>query len=267
MSITIEEYSSFEDWKEYFKDNDRLKLRYDISWHIMFSLIMNNPKFKKTVEKLKSAVKECEYIYPKPKYLLRAFQLTPADNIKVVILGQDPYINHYYHGDRYSPEAIGMSFSVPDDCKIPPSLVNVFKNQKKFGHISKEPDNGNLWFWAIQGVLMLNASLTVERKKPKSHTKIWEWMTNEIIEYISDNFDDIVFMLWGGDAFKKLSLIDLEKHKVIISSHPSPLGANKPFRKYGPFQDVDHFGFCNQHLKENKKREIIWEIPNINKYN
>jgi uracil-DNA glycosylase len=265
MSLSIEEYSKYDDWKDYFKKNDTLKLNYNISWHIMFSLIKQNDKFQKSCEKLKEIVEDEKYIYPKPKLLLKAFDITPANRLKVVILGQDPYINHYENnsGDGYSPEAMGMSFSVPDDCKIPPSLINIYKNQKKFKHISKYPDNGNLWFWSIQGVLLLNASLTVTRKKPKSHTKIWEWMTNEIIEYISENFDDIVFMLWGADAFKKLSLIDLEKHKVSISSHPSPLACNKKFRKYDPFMDVDHFGICNKFLKENNKREIMWKIPDL----
>lgn len=265
MSLTLKEYALFEDWKEFFKGDIKLRFSYDISWHIMFSLIINNPKYEKTIEKIKDSVEDDEYIFPKPKYLLRAFQLTSAYNIKVVILGQDPYINLYSLDDRYAPQAMGLSFSVPDDCKIPPSLVNIFKNQKKYKHIKKEPDNGNLWYWALQGVLLLNSALTVRKGKSDSHAKYWEWMSNDIIEYISDNFDNIVFMLWGANAYKKMSLIDLEKHKVIVSSHPSPYSAHKPFRKYGAFNDVDHFGICNQYLEENDKKKIYWSIPNINK--
>ena len=256
--VTKEDNLKYDDWKTFIKDNNIYDIRYDISWHIMFSIIKKNPKFKKTSDKIIELVNNGDIIYPKPKLLFNALYITPATDLKVVILGQDPYINHDSVEENISPQAMGLSFSAPYDMDIPKSLMNIYKNLQKFKHIKNIPSHPNLLFLAIQGILFLNASFTVESKKPKSHSKIWSWMSNEIIQYISDNFDNIVFMIWGNDAYKKVELIDLEKHHIIVSSHPSPLSCNKDFKNYKPFMNVDHFGLCNKYLEENFKNKIIF---------
>ena len=194
--MTKENYHVNLNWYEFFSVGLLLKnIPYDESWAALFSLIKNDQKFKDTENKLRGlvAINRSIKIYPKPNYIFRAFTATPADEIKVVILGQDPYFNCESYQGSTVPQATGLSFSVPLDMKIPSSLDNIYKNLIKYGHLREKPSNGNLWFWAMQGCLMLNTSLTVEDGKKKSHTMIWEWMTNQIIRYISDHMDGIIF--------------------------------------------------------------------------
>jgi len=176
-------------------------------------------------------------IYPPKSQVWNAFKLTKPDNLKVVILGQDPYINE--------GEAMGLAFSVPEGKKIPPSLRNIFKK------LNKETSNGDLTSWAEQGVLLLNTALTVRAFSSNSHSSQWRTVTNAIIRYISDQFDNIVFILWGGNAFQKKEWIDGNKHSVIVSSHPSPLGCSKPMKGNPSFNDRDHFNECNTILDSN----------------
>lgn len=185
--------------------------------------------------------------------------ITKASNLKVVFIGQDPYFNHEEYQGKYVPQAMGLSFSVPDGIAIPSSLNNIYSNMIKYGHIKKAPITGNLWFWAAQGCLMLNSALTVEDNTKESHLKMWEWFTDYIIQYISQYMDNIVFVLWGGYAYKKINMIDLDKHSTIISSHPSGLSAHKPFQNYPAFMNEDHFGKINTYLKKSGKQKIIWE--------
>jgi len=128
----------------------------------------------------------------------------------------------------------------------------------KFGVIKKKPKSGNLWLWAVQGCLMLNTILTVEDGKKEAHAKLWEWFTDYVIQYISMYMKNIVFLLWGSYAYKKINLIDQDKHHVIISSHPSGLSANKPFQQYPAFMHQDHFGKTNEFLKNIGKEPIVW---------
>jgi len=259
--MTKENYIANINWYEFFSSGRLLgNVPYDESWAVLFSLIKNDRKFKDIENKLRGfvALNHQIKIYPKPNHIFRAFTATPADEIKVVILGQDPYFNCEYHQGTYVPQATGLSFSVPNDMPIPSSLDNIYKNLIKYGHILKKPNNGNLWFWAMQGCLMLNTAFTVEDGKKKSHSMLWEWVTNQIIRYISDHMDGIIFVLWGGDAYAKIDLIDLDKHHPIISSHPSGLSANKSFKSYPAFANNDHFGQINQLLKKMDKGEILW---------
>ena len=176
----------------------------------------------------------CYEIFPPKNDVFNAFEITGPDKLRVVILGQDPYINY--------GEAMGLAFSVPNGMKIPPSLRNILK---KLGKYTKGVKNGDLTHWAEQGVLLLNTSLTVTEKHSNSHSKLWKPITDKIIKYISDKYSNIVFMLWGGDAYKKQPLIDASKHHILISSHPSPLGCNKKLKEFPSFIDNNHFEECN----------------------
>lgn len=198
-------------------------------------------------EKLQQFV-EAEYatqtIYPPARLIFNAFEQCPFEQVKVVILGQDPY-----HGEG---QAHGLSFSVLDGMKFPPSLVNIFKEiSRDFNQAL--PFSGNLEPWARQGVLLLNATLTVQAHLAGSHQgKGWELFTDAVIKKLSDERTHIVFMLWGAYAHKKAALINAEKHLVLTAVHPSPLSAYKGFIGCG------HFSTANVYLKENGFAEIVW---------
>ncbi len=183
-------------------------------------------------------------VYPEGKNIFKAFEATPFYEVKVVILGQDPY-----HGEG---QAHGLSFSVLDGIKIPPSLVNIYKEiESQTG--KKMPNSGNLLRWATQGVLLLNATLTVEAGKAASHqNKGWEQFTDAVIQSINDNSKNVVFLLWGAPAQKKGRLIDRTRHLVLESPHPSPLSA------YRGFFGNEHFNKVNDYLKSVGKNEIDW---------
>ena len=249
-TLTQEKYAKCDNWITFFKKGKTLcDIPYDLSWVIMFrSLIIDKDiGFDKIEKYLKE---QTNRIYPHPEYLFSAFLITPADELKVVILGQDPYFN--------CNEAMGLSFSVPHNVIIPSSLKNIYSNLLKYRHIKNKSNSGNLWFWSSQGCLMLNASLTVEDGKKNSHKHLWKDMTNGIIKYISTYMKDIVFIIWGNDAYNKVEYINRKKHHLIISSHPSGLSANKSFKEFPSFMDCDCFGKTNEILKSLKKNTIVW---------
>ncbi|HCC68016.1 TPA: uracil-DNA glycosylase [Patescibacteria group bacterium] len=196
--------------------------------------------------KILSKIPKDNTTYPPSDSVFRALKLTPFENIKVVILGQDPY-----HGKG---EANGLAFSVNKNIKIPPSLKNIYKELNSDLGI-KIPNHGDLSNWAKQGVLLLNSILTVEANKPASHRGIgWEEYTDEIIKKINDKKKNIVFILWGKYAQEKGKYINENKHLVIRSPHPSPFSARTGFFGSKPFSK------CNMYLKENKIEEIDWEL-------
>ncbi len=183
---------------------------------------------------------------PKGKEIFNAFKYTPFDQVKVVIIGQDPYPTPGH--------AHGLCFSVQEHVKpFPPSLQNIFREiQTDLG--LPFPDNGNLERWAKQGVLLLNAVLTVRAGQSRSHQgKGWEIFTNAVIKSISDKKENVVFLLWGGDAKKKSALIDRSKHHVLMSGHPSPLSANR-----GYWFGNKHFSQTNKILQSVGLKEIKW---------
>lgn len=208
------------------------------------------PEFEKTyftelVEKLK-AEKETHTIFPKGADIFRAFDLTPLDQVKVIILGQDPY-----HGVG---QAHGLSFSVPKGVKQPPSLKNIFKELQSDIGITP-PQHGDLSSWAKQGVMLINAMLTVRAHEAGSHQSLgWQNFTDKVIQVISEKRENCVFILWGNYARNKVDLIDQTKHKVIQSPHPSPFSANRGFFGSKPFS------ITNAYLKENGQNEINWAI-------
>jgi len=185
-------------------------------------------------------------LYPPGRLIFNAFQRTPFDRVKVVILGQDPY-----HGKG---QAHGLCFSVPQGIPKPPSLVNIFKELKEDMGIAI-PEHGNLEKWADQGVLLINATLTVRDSQAGSHQKRgWETFTNRVIEVISQERNGVVFLLWGRFAQAKESLIDGDKHQVLKSAHPSPLSA------YNGFFGCRHFSRTNDYLEKQGKTGIDWRL-------
>mgnify|MGYP002035331038 FL=1 len=185
-------------------------------------------------EKLLNLKKKNIIFYPMSNKIFNAFNLTPFNEVKVVILGQDPY-----HGPN---QAHGLCFSVPSSVKPPPSLVNIFKELKS--DIGKEIDfqNGNLENWARQGVFLLNSSLTVEQSKPLSHQDYgWLEFTDKVISLINNELKNIVFILWGSYAQSKIKLIDSEKHLILTAPHPSPLSAHRGFFGSKPFSKTNAF--------------------------
>jgi uracil-DNA glycosylase len=184
-------------------------------------------------------------VYPPGKLIFHAFDSTPFDQVKVVILGQDPY-----HGPG---QAHGLCFSVPMGVKPPPSLVNIFKELRTDVGITM-PTHGNLEAWAKQGVLLLNALLTVRDGTPGAHKdQGWETFTDAAIRAVNDHHQGVVFILWGAYAQKKGSFIDRKKHLVLTSAHPSPLSATK-------FMGCKHFSQTNAYLKSVGKEPIVWQI-------
>ena len=172
--------------------------------------------------------------YPQGDKIFNAFNLTPLNNIKVVILGQDPY-----HGPN---QAHGLCFSVPQSVKPPPSLVNIFKELESDTGKKRNYHDGNLEPWARQGVFLLNTTLTVEKSKPLSHRDYgWSEFTDRVISLISDKLENIVFILWGSFAQSKKQLIDSNKHLILTAPHPSPLSAHRGFFGSKPFSKTNNF--------------------------
>ena len=172
--------------------------------------------------------------YPQGDKIFNAFNLTPLNNVKVVILGQDPY-----HGPN---QAHGLCFSVPQSVKPPPSLVNIFKELESDTGKKRNYHDGNLEHWARQGVFLLNTTLTVEKSKPLSHRDYgWSEFTDRVISLISNKLENIVFILWGSFAQSKKQLIDSNKHLILTAPHPSPLSAHRGFFGSKPFSKTNNF--------------------------
>ncbi len=214
------------------------------SWENQLVEEFEQPYFKSIVQFLKIEKSLGKVIYPEGKNIFEAFELTPFDKVKVLILGQDPY-----HGKG---QAHGLCFSVHYGVKPPPSLVNIFKEIKD--DIGMEiPSHGNLTQWAQQGVLLLNASLTVEEAKPMSHANIgWERFTDAVIRKVSEEKEGVVFILWGRFAQQKESLIDHSTHLILKAAHPSPFSA------YNGFFGCKHFSKTNEYLRLHGKEPINW---------
>ena len=262
VSLNKKKYSKNIDWDKFFIDHTlQQTVRYDLSWTELFVILTTRKEFQILNDKLKKLVNQKKIIYPKPEYVFSAFMITPLTQLNVVILGQDPYFNCEYYKDKHVPQAMGLSFSVPHEMKIPSSLDYIYENLLKFHHLDKKPKSGNLWLWASQGCLMLNTALTVIDKEKMSNFMEWKWFTDYVIKYISENCENIIFVLWGRHAYQKINLINIAKHETIISSHPSGLSANKPMGSHPSFMEVDHFGKINELLVKYNKKKIIW-VPN-----
>lgn len=217
-----------------------------LTWQTLLSGEKEQPYFKKILQFLEKERASGKMIYPPQKDIFNSIKLTPFTDVKVVIIGQDPY-----HGPN---QAHGLAFSVQPGIVPPPSLQNIFLELKNdLG--CNPPKSGCLENWAKQGVLLLNTALTVEAAKPQSHAKIgWEQFTDKIIESLNDHPERIVFLLWGGPAQQKSRLINPFKHRILTAPHPSPLSAHRGFL------GCKHFSQANLLLREMGRPEINWQL-------
>jgi uracil-DNA glycosylase len=222
-----------------------MEVKIEQSWKDALADEFGKPYFESLVRFLHKEKSEGKKIFPPGSQIFRAFDLTPLDQVKVVILGQDPY-----HGVG---QAHGLSFSVPEGVPAPPSLKNIFKEIESDMGL-KMSGYPNLENWAGQGVLLLNAVLTVRCGEAASHSRIgWEQFTDAVIRYISDNCNGVVFMLWGNFARGKRGLIDSSRHCVLEAAHPSPLAR-------GAFFGCRHFSKANAYLQACGRKPIDWKL-------
>lgn len=221
-----------------------MDIQLEKEWKTALSDEFSKPYFLQLIHFVKQEYQN-KTCFPDEKDIFAAFNSCPLEQLKVVIIGQDPY-----HDKR---QANGLCFSVQDGMKLPPSLQNIFKELGK--DTGKEyPKSGNLYAWAKQGVLLLNATLTVAAHQAGSHQKKgWETFTDSVIQYISEHRENIVFLLWGGFAKNKGKHIDTDKHLVLTSGHPSPLSANR-----GYWFGNEHFSKTNIYLLKKGFCEIVW---------
>ena len=222
-----------------------MDVRIEPGWKQALQGEFDKPYFAELVSFLHSEKAAGKIIFPPGNKIFKAFELTPIDRVKVVILGQDPY-----HGDG---QAMGLSFSVPDGVAAPPSLRNIFREiENDLGvRMSGSP---NLEPWARQGVLLLNAILTVRRGEAASHSGIgWQQFTDAVIRTVSERCDGVVFLLWGNYARSKRGLIDTTRHTVLEAAHPSPLAR-------GAFFGCRHFSRTNEILTAEGKEPINWKL-------
>lgn len=223
-----------------------MEVKIEQSWKEILSNEFEQEYFSSLVSFLHSEKANGKIIYPPGSKIFNAFELTPFDKVKVVILGQDPYHN--------PGQAHGLSFSVPEGITAPPSLKNIYKEIEDDLHINLSGKNGNLEGWARQGVFLLNATLTVRANSPTSHSgKGWERFTDSVIKNISQRKNGVVFMLWGNFAKSKKELIDQSRHLVLEAAHPSPLAR-------GAFFGCRHFSKCNNYLVSHNQTPIDWSL-------
>jgi uracil-DNA glycosylase len=217
-------------------------------WHSMIGDELEKPYFHK-LQQFVDEERAAHKVFPPDQEVYSALQCTPYEQVNVVLLGQDPY-----HDDN---QAHGLCFSVRPGVRKPPSLVNMFTELKNDVGC-RVPNNGYLVPWAQQGMLMLNAVLTVRAHAPNSHkNKGWEKFTDAVLSQVNNKKSPVVFVLWGGYARKKVSLIDTTRHTIIESAHPSPLSAHNGFFGSRPFSSI------NSALREHGKPEIDWQIPDL----
>ena len=224
-----------------------MSIKIDESWERLLAEEFNLEYFKNLITFVKEDYRST-ICYPKGSQIFNAFDSCPIDNLKVVIIGQDPY-----HGAK---QANGLCFSVNKGINHPPSLINIFKEIKSDLRLDFKEKNGDLSNWAKQGVMLLNATLTVREGEAGSHqNRGWEIFTNKVIEIISKETNNTVFLLWGSFAKKKRKLIDTNKHKTLESGHPSPLSANR-----GYWFGNKHFSETNNYLESIGKNKIDWSL-------
>ena len=225
-----------------------MPLQIPVGWQGVLGDETNQPYFRQ-LHRFLAEERERHVVFPPAAEVFTALALTPFDRVKVLILGQDPY-----HDDN---QAHGLCFSVRPGIKPPPSLLNIFKELAADAGC-RIPNNGYLQPWAEQGVLLLNAVLTVRAHLPNSHkNRGWERFTDTVIQAVSAKHKPVVFVLWGGYAQKKRVLIDTDKHSIVASAHPSPLSAQRGFFGSKPFSKI------NELLKNFGEQPINWQLPNL----
>ncbi|MFK8054697.1 MAG: uracil-DNA glycosylase [Saprospiraceae bacterium] len=225
---------------------DTIDVKLETSWKKVLASEFSKPYFHNLMGELRQEEADGNTFYPKREQIYEAFAKTPFKDVKVIILGQDPYHN--------PGEAMGLSFSVPKGVKVPPSLRNIYKELIQDVGFEFQ-GHGDLTAWADQGVFLLNTILTVRHKTPKSHKKFgWHFFTDAVIQTLSKQREGLVFMLWGASAKAKAELIDESKHLVLQAAHPSPLAR-------GAYFGSKHFSKANTYLTKHGKSGIDWTLP------
>lgn len=218
----------------------------EASWKAALANTFAQPYFAGIKQTLLTARQQGRAVYPPGRLIFNAFDTTPLPDVKVVIIGQDPY--------HQPQQAMGLSFSVPQGVRVPPSLKNIYKELARSVDGFQVPPHGDLTAWAQQGVFLLNAVLTVEHGRAASHAKIgWQQFTDAVIRTLSAQREGVIFMLWGNFAKKKAALIDADRHHILTAVHPSPLAG-------GGFQGCDHFAQANRLLAAQGKDAIDWQL-------
>lgn len=217
------------------------------TWKDVLGREKSKPYFQNILRFIEQERMSGKDIYPPQGHVFNAFRYTELSNIKVVIIGQDPY---------HEPgQAHGLCFSVPDGCPFPPSLANIFRELQCEYPQFIIPSSGNLQRWAEQGVFLLNASLTVERAKANSHSTLgWQTFTDEVIKVINENTSGVVYMLWGNFAKRKCQIVNPNRNLILTAAHPSPLSA------YRGFMGCGHFRKANEYLRSIGREEINWQL-------
>ena len=268
----------FAKWDQLVPDNKLILKRFlsNPDWNDFFDFVSKKNYYENIEKTLSKSLENNKKIVPYPEFLLSSFNLISPNDIRVVIIGQDPYPGSYIHNKKSIPYATGLSFSVPIGSKIPTSLQNIEKNLRKFNHISKKYNCDCLSGWAIQGCFMINSSLTTIATQKKAHSNIWKYFTHDLIYYLDKYYNNIAFIVWGADAHRICQSIDIKKHYISTSSHPSSLSCSKTFMgkeygqikneqdrkkvKYNSFESVDHFGNVNKYLASTNSPQIIWDL-------
>lgn len=245
---------------EYSKDNMLKGVKK--SWKKFIKKEMEKEYFEDIIDKIKKDQAKNKLIFPFPDKVFETLKFTRKSNLKCVIIGQDPYINYQKIGNKIVPQAMGMSFSVPKSVKAPPSLKNIYKELDESIDDFKIPMHGDLSRWVKEeNIILLNAALTVVEGKSNSHKKIWAQFTDNLIKYISDKCDNVVFLLWGNFAKSKALLIDINKHKIISSVHPSPLSSRYNCKGTSmSFFGHNQFNKVNNYLENKNISKIKWDI-------
>lgn len=269
----------FKSWEKTFPDS-QVKLRsllLNPAWNQFFDIIQRKPYFKNMEKILSDYLKKKEHtILPHAELVFNSFNVLSPNKIKVVILGQDPYIGINKINNQGIPQAMGFSFSVPLNYPKPVSLTNIYQNLVDFGHAEKKPESGCLATWIMQGCFLINSAFTTFLGKSNAHKDLWMEFTKDLLKYLNDKCNHLVFLAWGGNAHRLCLLIDPEKHRIITSSHPSSMqnaymnqlsglsyGKERKQVVYPSFKSLDHFGRTNEYLKSIGKTPIIWDLIDL----
>jgi len=258
--ISVNNYTA-QPWNKIFpKEVDIGEIPIFSKWKDYFGQLNEHGSFKNINSTLMVDIEDEASIYPYPKLLYKTFNDVELDDIKVVFVGQDPYFSAETRNGIKIPQAMGASFSVPVGMNIPSSLQNIFKNQMDNKIIETNQPHGNLQFWMSQGCFLLNTALTVRNGEASSHCNVWKPVTDKLIKHISTELPEVIFVLWGSYAYNKNVLIDVDKHNIVVSSHPSGLSCNKGFGNFPAFSQYNHFKTINDMLVKSGRDEIVWQL-------
>ncbi len=264
---------NFKTWHECFPDGKvNLKsLSANFHWDDFFDIVMNK-KYYENIEKiLNKYLLGTKQIVPHPELIFNSFNVLSPKKIKVVILGQDPYINTMKFDGIDIPQAMGFCFSVPFGYPCPPSLDNVYNNLVEFKHVRERPTGGCLVGWVLQGCLLINSALTTFIHSSNAHQNLWTDFTIDLMRYLNEKCTNVVFLAWGASAHRLCAYIDHTKHFVSYSSHPSPYSYANTVNgtregktvTHPPFKTTDHFGRANNYLVSVGKKPILWDVIDV----